>query len=89
MSHWRLGKGAGHLLVATLGQGANHNIYICVYIYMYVYILGSIIPNHQPTGVLNTAQLEVSKVTVGIPSRHGVPLLTITGWWLTYPSEKC
>ncbi|CAL1150724.1 unnamed protein product [Cladocopium goreaui] len=24
LSHWRLGKGAGHLLVATLGQGANH-----------------------------------------------------------------
>ena len=38
MSHWRLGKGAGHLLVATLGQGANHNIYICIYIYVCIYI---------------------------------------------------
>jgi len=39
LSQWRLGKGAGHLLVATLGQGANHNIYIHIHTYIDIHII--------------------------------------------------
>ena len=39
-------------------------IYVCIYVYIYIYIIGSINNpyNHQPTRLLNPAQLEISPI---------------------------
>ena len=63
-------------------------IYICIYIIIYIYLLGSIIPYHQPTKVLNTAQVEFTPKALDISGPKPQATVESTVFLLSEGCEK-